>query len=141
MLKYSIANCCNPIPGDLIFGFLTVVDGLKVHRSDCPNAIQLRSNYAYRILKAKWINKDQIDFIATLNIKGIDRLGLINSVTKIISSQMNVNMRGINIDSKDGIFEGDITLFVHNVNVLNSLTKKLRNVDGVTKINRTYKHL
>ena len=141
VFNYKLANCCNPIDGDLIFGFTTVEDGIKIHKLDCPNSIQLRSKYAYRILKAKWINKDQIDFIATLNIKGIDRLGLINSVTKIISSQMNVNMRGINIDSKDGIFEGDITLFVHNVNVLNSLTKKLRNVDGVTKINRTYKHL
>ena len=141
VFNYKLANCCNPIDGDLIFGFTTVEDGIKIHKLDCPNSIQLRSKYAYRILKAKWINKDQIDFIATLNITGIDRLGLINSVTKIISSQMNVNMRAINIDSKDGIFEGDITLFVHNVNVLNSLTKKLRNVDGVTKINRTYKHL
>ena len=141
VLNYRLANCCNPIDGDLIFGFTTVEDGIKIHKIDCPNSIQLRSKYAYRILKAKWVNKDQIDFIATLNITGIDRLGLINSVTKIISSQMNVNMRAININSKDGIFEGDITLFVHNVNVLNSLTKKLRNVDGITKINRTYKHL
>ena len=141
ILQYKLANCCNPIDGDAIFGFTTVEDGIKIHKEDCPNSIQLRSKYAYRILKAKWVNKEQIDFIATLNVKGIDRLGLINSVTKIISSQMNVNMRAINIYSKDGVFEGEITLFVRNVSVLNSLTEKLKNVDGVTKINRTYKHL
>lgn len=141
VLQYKLANCCNPIDGDSIFGFTTVEDGIKIHKNDCPNAIQLRSNFAYRILKATWVDKEQIDFIATINIKGIDRLGLINSVTKIISSQMNVNMRAININSNDGVFEGEITLFVHNVAVLNSLTKKLQNVDGLTKINRTYKHI
>lgn len=140
VLPYSFANCCNPIPGDDIFGFTTVEKGINIHKNNCPNSIQLRSNYAYRILKAKWVNKEEIDFIATINIKGIDRLGLINSVTKIISSQMNVNMRAININSHDGVFEGEITLFVHNVSVLNSLTSKLRNVDGVTQINRIYKH-
>ena len=117
--------------------YMTIIN---IHKNNCPNSIQLRSNYAYRILKAKWVDKEEIDFIATINIKGIDRLGLINSVTKIISSQMNVNMRAININSRDGVFEGEITLFVHNVSVLNSLTSKLKNVDGVTQINRTYKH-
>ena len=141
VLQYKLANCCNPIDGDSIFGFTTVEDGIKIHKEDCPNSIQLRSNFSYRILKATWVDKEQIDFIATINIKGIDRLGLINSVTKIISSQMNVNMRAININSNDGVFEGEITLFVHNVAVLNSLTKKLQNVDGLTKINRTYKHI
>ena len=141
VLKYKFSNCCNPIPGDDIFGFTTVEEGIKVHKSDCPNSIQLRSNYAYRILKANWINKEHIDFISTINVKGIDRLGLINSVTKIISSQMNVNMRSIHINSKDGIFEGEITLFVKNVDVLNHLIEKLRNVDGVTRIKRTYKQI
>ena len=141
VLKYKFANCCNAIPGDTIFGFTTVEEGIKVHKNDCPNSIQLRSNYAYRILKANWINKEHIDFISTINVKGIDRLGLINSVTKIISSQMNVNMRSIHINSKDGVFEGDITLFVKNVNVLNLLMEELRNVDGVTQIKRTYKQI
>ena len=141
VLKYKFANCCNPIPGDDIFGFTTVEEGIKVHKSDCPNSIQLRSNYAYRILKANWIDKEHIDFISTINVKGIDRLGLINSVTKIISSQMNVNMRAIHINSKDGVFEGEITLFVKNVDVLNHLIEKLRNVDGVTQIKRTYKQI
>ena len=141
VLPYKLANCCNPIPGDRIFGFTTVEDGIKIHKDDCPNSIQLRSNYAYRILESSWVDKEKIDFIATINVKGIDRLGLINNVTKIISSQMNVNMRAININSDDGLFEGEITLFVHNVNVLNMLTEKLKNVDGITKIKRTYKHV
>lgn len=141
VLPYKLANCCNPIPGDRIFGFTTVEDGIKIHKDDCPNSIQLRSNYAYRILESSWVDKEKIDFIATINVKGIDRLGLINNVTKIISSQMNVNMRAININSDDGLFEGEITLFVHNVTVLNILTEKLKNVDGITKINRTYKHI
>ena len=140
VLEYKLSNCCNPISGDDIFGFTTVEDGIKIHKTDCPNAIQLRSNYNYRILKANWVNKEEIDFIATIKIKGIDRLGLINNVTKIISSQMNVNMRAINIMSDNGIFEGEITLFVHNVSVLNSLNNKLEKVDGLTEIKRTYKH-
>ena len=141
VLPYKLANCCNPIPGDRIFGFTTVEDGIKIHKDDCPNSIQLLSNYAYRILDSSWVDREKIDFIATINVKGIDRLGLINNVTKIISSQMNVNMRAININSDDGSFEGEITLFVHNVTVLNILTEKLKNVDGITKIKRTYKHI
>ena len=140
VLDYGMAKCCNPIPGDSIFGFLTVVDGIKIHRSDCPNAIQLRSNYAYRVLKAKWISKDEIDFIATINIKGIDSVGLMNKVTQIISNQMNVNIKSINISSDDGVFEGIITLKVHNVAFLKELTTKLKKVEAITSITRTYKH-
>ena len=140
VLDYRMSACCNPIPGDLIFGFLTVVDGLKVHRSDCPNAIQLRSNYAYRILKAKWISKGEIDFVASINIKGIDSVGLMNKVTQIISNQMHVNIKSINITSDDGIFEGIITLKVHNVSFLQELTKKLMKIEAISSITRTYKH-
>ena len=140
VLDYEMAKCCNPIPGDVIFGFLTVVDGIKIHRSDCPNAIQLRANYAYRILKAKWVNKNEIDFIATINIKGIDKVGLMNNVTQIISNQMNVNIKSINISSYDGIFEGIITLKVHNVTFLKELTDKLGKVEAISSITRTYKH-
>tara|TARA_B100000767_G_scaffold152306_2_gene143337 strand:- start:3443 stop:4612 length:1170 start_codon:yes stop_codon:yes gene_type:complete len=140
VLDYAMAKCCNPIPGDSIFGFLTVVDGIKIHRSDCPNAIQLRANYAYRILKSKWVNKDEIDFIATISIKGIDSLGLMNKVTQIISNQMNVNIKSINITSDDGVFEGIITLKVHNVAFLKELTTKLQKVEAITSITRTYKH-
>lgn len=140
VLDYQMGKCCNPIPGDVIFGFLTVVDGIKIHRSDCPNAIQLRANYAYRILKANWVNKNEIDFIATINIKGIDKVGLMNNVTQIISNQMNVNIKSINISSSDGIFEGIITLKVHNVTFLKELTDKLGKVEAISSITRTYKH-
>lgn len=140
ILDYKMAACCNPIPGDLIFGFLTVMDGIKVHRSDCPNSIQLRSNYAYRILQAKWISEQEIDFIASISIKGIDSLGLMNKVTQIISNQMNVNIKSINIKTDDGIFDGVITLKVHNVEFLNDLTIKLKSLEEISSITRTYKH-
>ena len=140
VLDYKMAVCCNAIPGDLIFGFLTVVDGIKVHRSDCPNAIQLRSNYAYRVLKSKWILKTEIDFVAAINIKGIDSLGLMNKVTQIISKQMNVNIKSINITSDDGVFDGIITLKVRNVSFLKELTTKLKKIKAITSITRTYKH-
>ena len=141
VLDYKMAVCCNAIPGDLIFGFLTVVDGIKVHRSDCPNSIQLRSNYDYRVLKAKWISKGDIDFVASINIKGIDSLGLMNKITQIISNQMHVNIKSINISSDDGIFEGVITLKVHNVTFLKELTTKLKKIKAISSITRTYKHL
>ena len=141
VLDYKMAVCCNAIPGDLIFGFLTVVDGIKVHISDCPNSIQLRSNYAYRVLKAKWISKGDIDFVASINIKGIDSVGLMNKITQIISNQMHVNIKSINISSDDGIFEGVITLKVHNVTFLKELTTKLKKIKAISSITRTYKHL
>ena len=140
VLDYKMAVCCNAIPGDSIFGFLTVVDGIKVHRTDCPNAIQLRSNYAYRVLKSKWILKTEIDFVAAINIKGIDSLGLMNKVTQIISNQMNVNIKSINISSHDGVFEGVISLKVRNVSFLKELTTKLKKVEAITSMTRTYKH-
>ena len=140
VLDYQIAVCCNAIPGDEIFGFLSVIDGLKVHRSDCPNAIELRANYAYRILSAKWTSKDHINFIANLNLNGIDSVGLINKVTQIISKQMHVDIKAINISTDDGVFDGEITLKVHNEKFLSEITKKLEEIDGIVKITRTYKH-
>ena len=139
LLDYKLSPCCNPIPGDEIFGFTTIEEGVKVHRVSCPNAIQMRSNFDYRINSAKWIGKDKINFMAYFTIKGIDRIGLMNNVTRIISSQMNVNIKEININSQDGIFEGEITLKVHNVSFLDSLMKKLKKIDGLNSIERTYK--
>ena len=129
----------NPIAGDDIFGFTTVEEGIKVHRTTCPNAIEMRSNYNYRLILARWVSKDSIDFIAYLTIKGIDRIGLVNNVTKIISSQMNVNIKSVNIVSNDGLFEGEINLKIHNVSFLNALIKKLKKIEGVKTIERSYK--
>ena len=140
ILDYKIAVCCNAIPGDLIFGFVTIDDGIKVHRSDCPNSIQLRSRYAYRIIKAQWISNDEVDFIASINIKGIDSVGLVNKVTQIISKQLHVDIKAINIYTHDGVFEGEITLKVHNETFLSEITKKLEKIEGIVKISRTYKH-
>jgi len=140
ILDYKISGCCNAIPGDEIFGFLSIIDGLKVHREDCPNAIELRANYAYRILKAKWTAKDKIDFTANLKINGIDSVGLVNNVTQIISKQLHVDIKAINIITDDGVFEGEITLKVHNDTFLRAITKKLEKIEGIIKISRTYKH-
>ncbi|MDC3032157.1 RelA/SpoT family protein, partial [Bacteroidota bacterium] len=140
ILDYKLSNCCNPIADDEIFAFTTVEDGIKIHRNDCPNAIQMRSNFAYRILDAKWVNKDKIDFIATILVEGIDSLGITNKITQIISNQMSVNIKSININSEDGIFNGKISLQVHNVNFLDSLTNKLEKIDGLSSIKRTYDH-
>jgi len=139
VFDYKLSTCCNPISGDEIFGFTTVEEGIKVHRVTCPNAIEMRSNYDYRLIKSRWVSKDSINFIAYLNIKGIDRIGLMNNVTKIISAQMNVNINAVNIISNDGLFEGEITLKIHNVNFLNSLIKKLKKIDGLQSVERSYK--
>jgi len=140
ILEYKISKCCNAIPGDNIFGFLSIVDGLKVHREDCPNAIELRANYAYRILKAKWTTKENLDFTANLKLSGIDSVGLVNKVTQIISKQLHVDIKAINIYTHDGVFEGEITLKVHNETFLSEITKKLEKIEGIVKISRTYKH-
>ncbi|MBS3739651.1 RelA/SpoT family protein [Mesohalobacter halotolerans] len=133
---YTLAKCCNPIPGDDVFGFLTVNDGIKVHKKDCPNAIQLQSNYAYRIQKAKWIDSTEEDFNAKLKLSGIDNLGLVSQVTNLISKSLNVNMKNLNFSSKHGIFNGEITVTIKNKKILNQLIDKLKKIDGINKVSR-----
>ncbi|WKW45783.1 RelA/SpoT family protein [Myroides sp. JBRI-B21084] len=135
-LDYKLANCCNPIPGDQVFGFVTINEGIKVHKIDCPNALSMRLNYAYRILQAKWIDSSAQEFNASLMIKGIDGLGLTNELTRVISNQMNVNIQSISLSSNAGIFTGQITVIVPNKNVLNKLIENIQNIDGVEKITR-----
>ncbi|HLV50428.1 MAG TPA: bifunctional (p)ppGpp synthetase/guanosine-3',5'-bis(diphosphate) 3'-pyrophosphohydrolase [Flavobacterium sp.] len=137
-LDYKLASCCNPIPGDDVFGFVTINEGIKVHKVDCPNAISLRSNYAYRILPAKWIDSSVQEFNATLTIKGIDGLGLTNELTRVISNQMNVNIQSISLSSNAGIFNGQITVIVSNNHVMNRLIENIKAIDGVEKITRVY---
>ncbi len=133
---YTLSKCCNPIPGDEVFGFLTVNDGIKVHKKDCPNAIQLQSNYAYRIQKAKWIDSTEEDFNAKLKLSGIDNLGLVSQVTDLISKSLNVNMKNLNFSSKHGIFNGEITVTIKNKKILNQLIDKLKKIDGIDKVSR-----
>ncbi|MBT8296458.1 MAG: TGS domain-containing protein, partial [Gramella sp.] len=135
-LEYKLSNCCNPIPGDNVFGFISVNDGIKVHKKDCPNALQLQSNYAYRIIQAKWIDSSQQDFKAVINLQGIDNLGLVSEVTKEISSNMHVNMKNLNFDSSDGVFSGRITLVVKNNNILNTIIQRLKKINGIDKVTR-----
>ncbi|RKS53446.1 GTP pyrophosphokinase [Gillisia mitskevichiae] len=136
VLDYKLANCCNPIPGDRVFGFITVSEGIKVHKKDCPNAIQFQSNYAYRIIQAKWIDSTQQDFKAIINLTGIDNLGLVSEITQEISKSMNVNMRSINFDSADGVFTGKITVIVKNNSILDTLIEHLKKISGIDKVSR-----
>ena len=136
LLKYSIASCCNPIPGDKVFGFISVKDGIKVHRQDCPNSISLRSNYAYRIISANWIDSDNHEFNAQIEINGIDDIGLINSITSLISNSMNVNMNKISFETNDGTFSGFVSVEVKNKVILNKLLKKLKSIEGIEKVSR-----
>ena len=136
MLKYSIATCCNPIPGDKVFGFISVKDGIKVHKQDCPNSISLRSNYAYRIISANWIDSENHEFNAQIQVSGIDDIGLINSITSLISNSMNVNMNRISFETNDGTFSGFVSVEVKNKVILNKLLKKLSSIDGIEKVSR-----
>ena len=135
-IDYTLANCCNPIPGDDVFGFVTVNEGIKIHRTNCPNAAQLMANYGYRIIKAKWNTQQEITFLTGLRIVGIDDVGLINNLTKVISNDFKVNIRSITVDTNDGIFEGSIKVFVNDKEHLDQLIKNLLDVKGVTSVTR-----
>ena len=138
-LDYKLSACCNPIPGDDVFGFVTINEGIKVHKKDCPNAISMQSNYAYRIIQAKWIDSSQEEFKAILKITGMDTLGLTNELTKVISNQMSVNIQSISLSSEAGIFNGQVTVVVQNNTILKKLIDNIRKVDGIDKITRVYK--
>ena len=135
-LDYKLANCCNPIPGDDVFGFITINDGIKVHKKDCPNAIRLQSNYAYRIITAKWIDSSQEEFKATLKITGMDSLGLTNELTKVISNNMHVNIQSISLNGHAGIFNGQLTVIVQNNTILKKLIDNIKKIDGIDKVTR-----
>ncbi|MEY8848889.1 bifunctional (p)ppGpp synthetase/guanosine-3',5'-bis(diphosphate) 3'-pyrophosphohydrolase [Psychroserpens sp. XS_ASV72] len=135
-LDYKLSTCCNPIPGDPVFGFLTINDGIKVHKKNCPNALSLQSNYAYRIIQAKWIDSSQQEFAAQITLSGIDNLGLVNNITKEISSNMHVNMKSISFDTDGGIFSGKINVVVTNNNMLQKLMENLKKINGIEKVSR-----
>jgi guanosine-3',5'-bis(diphosphate) 3'-pyrophosphohydrolase len=139
-LDYKLSACCNPIPGDDVFGFVTVGDGIKIHRTNCPNAAKLMANYGYRIVKAKWNSQKELAFLTGLHITGIDDVGLINKITTVISSDFKVNMRSITVDTEDGIFEGSIMVYVNNTKHLDNLILKLKEVVGVSSVTRFDSH-
>ena len=135
-IQYQMAACCNPIPGDPIFGFITINEGIKVHRNNCPNAENLMSKMAYRCINAKWKTQDMVERPAAIRIVGIDRLGLVNQMTEIISKQHHVNMKSISFESEDGIFEGRIKVMVFDTEHLEQLVRKFEEVEGVQRVTR-----
>jgi guanosine-3',5'-bis(diphosphate) 3'-pyrophosphohydrolase len=139
-LDYKLSTCCNPIPGDEVFGFITINEGIKVHKKDCPNAISLQSNYAYRIIPAKWIDSSQQEFKAILHITGMDTIGLTNKLTKVISDNMNVNIQSISLSGDAGIFKGQIAVIVQNNTILKKLIDNIKKIDGIDKVSREYKN-
>lgn len=135
-LDYSLSKCCSPIYGDDVFGFVTVSGGIKIHRQDCPNAIELRKRFGYRIVRAKWSGKGQSQYSITLRVIGTDDLGIVNNITSIISKEEKIFMRSINIDSNDGLFSGNIVVMVEDTSRMELLMKKLRTVKGVKQVIR-----
>ncbi len=135
-LEYKLSQCCNPIPGDTIFGFVSVSEGIKLHKKNCPNAISLQSNYAYRIISAKWVDSSQEESKAEIQLTGIDNLGLISEITKIISGNMHVNMRNLNFNTDGGTFSGKITVVVKNKGMLKKVIENLKQINGIDKVTR-----
>ncbi len=136
VVDYKLAKCCTPIPGDDVFGFVTVSEGIKIHRTNCPNAPELLSHHGNRVVKAKWTSQHEVAFLTGLNIKGTDRVGLINDVSKVISEELKVNMSSMSIHTDSGIFEGEIMLYVNDTRHLEQLIGKLEKVEGVVKVSR-----
>jgi GTP diphosphokinase / guanosine-3',5'-bis(diphosphate) 3'-diphosphatase len=135
-LDYKLSNCCNPISGDKVFGFITINDGIKVHKMNCSNAISLQSNYAYRIMLAKWIDSTKQDFKVILQIFGVDNQGMANNVTRIISNNMGVFIHSINIKGNEGVFDGKLSISVKNISQLEKLIKNLYKIEGIKKVER-----
>ncbi|NNC84044.1 MAG: bifunctional (p)ppGpp synthetase/guanosine-3',5'-bis(diphosphate) 3'-pyrophosphohydrolase, partial [Flavobacteriales bacterium] len=137
--KYKLAPCCNPIPGDDIFGFVTINDGIKIHRTNCPNAVQMLSKFDYRVMKAKWSSQKERESLAYIKFEGIDDIGLVHNITDTISRQLTINMKSISFESNDGIFTGRISLFIHDTNHLSKLIREMKSIKGVTSVRRIEK--
>lgn len=135
-LDYTLSPCCSPIPGDEVFGFITINEGIKIHKTTCPNAVQMLSHYAYRVVKARWVDQKSIAFLTGLKVTGIDEVGIVNKITRLISNQMKVNMRSISFDTNDGTFEGKIIVYVQDTKHLDELMSKLKTVPGVISVKR-----
>jgi GTP pyrophosphokinase len=135
-IMYNLANCCKPIPGDDVFGFVTTGKGLTIHRNNCPNAAKLMSNYGHRIVKTKWAKNKEISFLTGLKIIGMDDVGVVNKITNLISGELRINIAAINIESKEGLFEGTIKLFVHDKDELDILVNKIKTLNGIHSVDR-----
>lgn len=135
-INYSFAKCCTVLPGDKIFGFITISDGIKVHNDNCPNAINLRAQYDYRVMPAKWVNAESFKNRIKVELQGLDRIGMINDISSVLSKGLNIDVKGMSIESNDGIFTGIISLEIKNRSQLDETMKQLQNIEGVTKVKR-----
>ncbi len=135
-ILYKLAQCCQPIPGDDVFGFITTGEGLKIHRTDCPNAAQLLSHYGHRVVKTKWAKNKEISFLSGVRLVGLDDVGVIQKITNVISADLKMNMRSLSIDSHDGVFEGTIMVYVHDRDELDHLCQRLAALEGINTVER-----
>jgi GTP diphosphokinase / guanosine-3',5'-bis(diphosphate) 3'-diphosphatase len=135
-IMYTLANCCKPIPGDDVFGFVTTGEGLKIHRTNCPNATRLMANYGHRVVKTKWAKNKEISFLTGLKIVGLDDVGVIHKITNLISGELRVNISAMTIEAKDGIFEGNVKVFVHDKDELENLVTSLLALKGIERVDR-----
>ncbi len=135
-IMYNLAKCCNPIPGDAVFGFVSTGKGLTIHRTNCPNAAQMMANYGHRIVKTKWAKNKEISFLTGLKIVGMDDVGVINKITNVISGEMKINIAALTIESGEGVFEGMIKVFVHDKEELDELVDGLKQLNGIQSVNR-----
>jgi GTP diphosphokinase / guanosine-3',5'-bis(diphosphate) 3'-diphosphatase len=135
-IMYNLANCCKPIPGDDVFGFVTTGKGLTIHRTNCPNAAKLLANYGHRVVKTKWAKNKEISFLTGLNIIGIDDVGVVNKITNLISGEMKINISALSIEAKEAVFKGSIKVFVHDKEELDELVQRLKNLPGIHAVER-----
>ena len=135
-IQYTLANCCKPIPGDDVFGFVTTGEGLKIHRTNCPNATRLMANYGHRVVKTKWAKNKEISFLTGLKIIGLDDVGVIHKITNLISGELKFNISAMTIEAKEGIFEGNVKIFVHDKDELDELVDRLNGMAGIERVDR-----
>lgn len=135
-IDFQLSHCCNPIYGDDVFGFVTVSGGVKIHRTDCPNAPEMRKRFGYRVIRARWSGKGQSQYSITLRVVGNDDIGIVNNLTSIISKEEKLSLRSISIDSHDGLFSGNLVVMVEDISKLEALIKRLRTVKGVKNVMR-----
>jgi GTP pyrophosphokinase len=135
-IMYTLANCCKPIPGDDVFGFVTQGEGLKIHRTNCPNATRLLSNYGHRVVKTKWVKNKEISFLTGIKIIGLDDVGVINKITNLISGTLRININALTIEAKEGFFEGNVKIYVHDKDELEELVENLKLLKGIESVER-----
>jgi guanosine-3',5'-bis(diphosphate) 3'-pyrophosphohydrolase len=135
-IVYNLANCCKPIPGDDVFGFVTTGKGLTIHRTNCPNAAKLLANYSHRVVKTKWAKNKEISFLTGLRIIGLDDVGVVNKITNLISGELKINIAAITIEAKEGLFEGNMKVYVHDKEELDELVNRLKALQGIHSVER-----